>query len=251
MADIQRDQKTGVPKQVRTIIPDKTTGLATAQSISAALFYREKYSLGQHIKIAMLDVMIAYLWPEGSASLSFVGNETDPSEGQLGLDLVFFTKDKKYITAGAVTDKEWAGLCKAIGRKELISDKRFKTPNSRVKNKVIRRKILANEFKKQNSISLLKKLHKEEVPSAPILDRRELLSNAQVVQNQIIQYYNSSIYGKIRSPRPAPIFSKSSINGNQLAPILGENSKQVLKELKYSNEQIKEFLNKKITSIPK
>lgn len=251
LADIQRDQKTGVPKQVRTIIPDKTTGLATAQSISAALFYREKYSLGQHIKIAMLDVMIAYLWPEGSASLSFVGNETDPSEGQLGLDLVFFTKDKKYITAGAVTDKEWAGLCKAIGRKELISDKRFKTPNSRVKNKVIRRKILANEFKKQNSISLLKKLHKEQVPSAPILDRRELLSNAQVVQNQIIQYYVSDIYGKIRSPRPAPIFSKSRINGNQLAPILGENSKQVLKELKYSNEQIKEFLNKKITSIPK
>ena len=38
LADIQRDQITGVPKQVRTIIPDKTTGLATAQAISSALF---------------------------------------------------------------------------------------------------------------------------------------------------------------------------------------------------------------------
>ena len=73
LADIQRDQITGVPKQVRTIIPDKTTGLATAQAISSALFYRERYGKGQHIKLAMLDVMIAYLWPEGSAALSFVG----------------------------------------------------------------------------------------------------------------------------------------------------------------------------------
>ena len=46
LADIQRDQVTGVPKQVRTIIPDKTTGLATAQAISSALFYRERYGKG-------------------------------------------------------------------------------------------------------------------------------------------------------------------------------------------------------------
>ena len=97
LADIQRDQLTGVPKQVRTIIPDKTTGLATAQAISSALFYRERYKKGQHIKIAMLDVMIAYLWPEGSSTLSFVGKEKNPSDGQLGLDLVFITKDKNCL----------------------------------------------------------------------------------------------------------------------------------------------------------
>ncbi len=51
LADIQRDQVTGVPKQVRTIIPDKTTGMATAQAISSALFYRERYKKGQHIKL--------------------------------------------------------------------------------------------------------------------------------------------------------------------------------------------------------
>ena len=103
LADIQRDQETKFPKMVRTIIPDKTTGMAAAQAISSALFYRERYGKGQHIKLAMLDVMIAYLWPEGSSSLSFVGKESDPSSGQMGLDLVFQTKDNKYITAGAVT----------------------------------------------------------------------------------------------------------------------------------------------------
>ena len=44
----------------------------------------------------MLDVMVAYLWPEGSATLSFVGKE-NPSIGQFGLDLVFKTKDKNIL----------------------------------------------------------------------------------------------------------------------------------------------------------
>ena len=248
LADIQRDQETNFPKMVRTIIPDKTTGMATAQAISSALFYRERYGKGQHIKIAMLDVMIAYLWPEGSSSLSFVGQESDPSSGQMGLDLVFKTKDNKYITAGAVTDKEWLGMCKAFNREDLLVDKRFNTPRARFENKTERRLIISQEIKKYDSNSILKKLANNEVPCAPILNRQQLLSNDQVIKNKIIEFHKSKVYGTIRSPRPAPIYSDSPINGEQLAPLLGENSREILQELNYSNQEIKEFVEEKITS---
>ena len=248
LADIQRDQITKKPKQVRTIIPDKTTGLAAAQAISAALFFRERYGKGQHIELAMLDVMIAYLWPEGSSSLTFVGKETDPASGQLGLDLVFITKDNNFITAGAVTNKEWIGICKALSREDLILDKRFNTPNARVKNKVERRKIIAKEILKYKSKEILSLLYKQEVPSAPILSRVELLNNEQIMENEIIKFYNSKIFGKIRSPRPAPKYSYSSINGEQLAPMLGQNSVEVLKELQFTEKEIEGFINNQITS---
>ena len=42
--------------------------------------------------------------------------------------------------------------------------------------------------------------------------------------------------------------TKSKINGKQLAPLLGENSIEVLKELKYTREEIDSFLNQKISS---
>ena len=248
LADIQRDQETNFPKMVRTIIPDKTTGMATAQAISSALFYRERYGKGQHIKIAMLDVMIAYLWPEGSSSLSFVGQESDPSSGQMGLDLVFKTKDNKYITAGAVTDKEWLGMCKAFNRQDLLVDQRFNTPRARFENKTERRLIISQEIKKYDSNSILKKLANNEVPCAPILNREQLLNNDQVIKNKIIEFHKSKVYGTIRSPRPAPIYSDSPINGEQLAPLLGENSREILQELNYSNQEIKEFVEEKITS---
>ena len=238
LADIQRDQKTNFPKMVRTIIPDKTTGMAAAQAISSALFYKERYGTGQHIKLAMLDVMVAYLWPEGSASLSFVGDEGDPSKGQMGLDLVFQTKDNKYITAGAVTDKEWLGMCNAFDRKDLLSDPRFNTPRARFDNKTERRLLIADEIKKHNSIDILTKLHENEVPSAPILSRTELLENEQIIENNIIEFHDSKFFGNIRSPRPAPIYSDSPINGNQLAPLLGQNSLEILKEIDYNDQEI-------------
>ena len=248
LADIQRDQKTNFPKMVRTIIPDKTTGMAAAQAISSALFYKERYGTGQHIKLAMLDVMVAYLWPEGSASLSFVGDEGDPSKGQMGLDLVFQTKDNKYITAGAVTDKEWLGMCNAFDRKDLLSDPRFNTPRARFDNKTERRLLIADEIKKHNSIDILTKLHENEVPSAPILSRTELLENEQIIENNIIEFHDSKFFGNIRSPRPAPIYSDSPINGNQLAPLLGQNSIEILKEIDYKDQEIKNLLQEKVTS---
>ena len=248
LADIQRDQITGVPKQVRTIIPDKTTGLATAQAISSALFYRERYGKGQHIKLAMLDVMIAYLWPEGSAALSFVGKEKNPSIGQLGLDLVFKTKDEKYITAGAVTNKEWKGMCVAFDRMDLIDNKKFATPNARVKNKEERRKLIAKEISNFKASEILKAFQREEVPCAPILSRIELLKNKQIIANKIINFSKSKVFGKVRAPRPAAIYSETPTTTKNLAPLLGQNTLEILKELKYSKDEIKTFLKENIIS---
>ena len=248
LADIQRDKETKVPKMIRTVIPDKTTALAAAQAISSALFYKERHGKGQHIKLAMLDVMIAYLWPEGSAALSFVGKETDPTAGQFGLDLVYKTKDDKYITAGAVTDKEWLGICTAMKRKDLLTDKRFDTARQRMLNKAERREIIALEILKYKAESILKKFHINEVPAAPILSRTELLENEQVKKNKMIEIHESTIFGKIRAPRPAAIYSVSSTNGKKLAPLLGQNSYEILQEMGMKDEKIKKLIKNKIIS---
>ena len=249
MADIQRDKETKIPKMVRTIIPDKTTALTAAQAISSALFYKERHGQGQHIKLAMIDVMIAYLWPEGSSALSFVGKEGDPTAGQLGLDLVYETKDKKYITAGAVTDKEWLGICNAMDRKDLLVDERFNNARQRILHKTERRAAIAEEILKHNAESILEKFHKNDVPSAPILTRTELIENEQVITNKMIEIHESKYFGKIRAPRPAAIYSVSPTNGKMLAPLLGENSYEILEEIGMNDKEIKKLIKEKVISI--
>ena len=63
LADAQGDPETGTPSMVRTIVPDKLTSVTAAQAISSALFARERTGRGQHVRLAMLDSMIAWLWP--------------------------------------------------------------------------------------------------------------------------------------------------------------------------------------------
>src|SRR6202022_4287335 len=130
LADSQRDPDPGRARMVRTIIADYTTALTAAQAITAALFARERSGEGQHVRLSMLDAMISYLWPEAMPSLTFVGAETDPSDGELGPDLVFATQDR-YITAAALSNDEWAGMCRALKREDLIDDPRFKTARAR------------------------------------------------------------------------------------------------------------------------
>ena len=139
-------------------------------------------------------------------------------------------------------------MCKAFNRKDLIKNKKFSTPNARVKYKEERRKLISDEIAKYKASEILKAFQKEEVPSAPILTREELLQNKQIKANKIINFYESKVFGKIRSPRPAAIFSETPTTGKNLAPLLGENSEEILKELKYSKEQIKSFLKERIIS---
>src|SRR6201995_2282462 len=62
LASIQGGSDQARPRLVRTIVPDKLTGVVAAQAISAALLARERTGQGQHVRLSMLDAVVAFLW---------------------------------------------------------------------------------------------------------------------------------------------------------------------------------------------
>ena len=249
LAEIQTDRDTGRPRMVRTIIADKTTALTAAQAITAALFARERSGQGQHVRIAMLDTMIAYLWPEAMPSLTFVGDERDPSEGDMGPDLVFATQDR-YITAAALSDDEWAGICRALNRQDLIDDPRFNTAGARSHNAVERRGIMAAELEKWLASEILPRLLSNDVPAAPVLSRFELLQDGQVQANHILEEYESLVFGRVRQPRPAARFDRTPAGVRELAPLLGADNAAILSELGYGRDDIARLERERVLHNP-
>ena len=236
---------------VRTIIADYTTALTAAQAITAALFAKERSGVGQHIRIAMLDSMISYLWPEAMPSLTFVGEEQDPSDGELGPDLIFATQDR-YITAGALSDDEWVGMCRALNREDLIDDPRFKNARGRAINAVERREIMTAELKKWTANEILERLLVNDVPSAPVVTRFELLKDPQVRENQILEQHESDEFGKVRQPRPAARFDMTPSSIRKLAPMLGADNESILSALGYGVEDIERLsLNRILHKAPR
>jgi crotonobetainyl-CoA:carnitine CoA-transferase CaiB-like acyl-CoA transferase len=238
--DIQADRDTGRPKMFRIIIADKVTALTTAQAITAALFARERTGEGQHIRLSMLDAMISFFWPEGMSGLTFVGDEIDVTRFQGTMDLIYETRDG-YITAGAISDKEWKGMCKVLGRLEWIDDERFRTTADRFRNAELRKRLTADEIRKHGRDELLSRLDAEGVPAAPLLTRLELLGHEQIAANDTIGIYEFDDHGRIRLARPAARFSNTPAGIERAAPGLGEHSVQILRELGYTNEAIDEL----------
>jgi crotonobetainyl-CoA:carnitine CoA-transferase CaiB-like acyl-CoA transferase len=249
LAEIQRDRDTGRPRMIRTIIADYTTALTAAQAITAALFAKERTGQGQHVRIAMLDAMISYLWPEAMPSLTFVGDERDPSDGELGPDLVYAAQDR-YVTASALSDDEWAGMCRALDREDLIDDPRFKTARDRSLNGVERREVTAAELKKWPANEILPRLLANDVPSAPVRSRFELLHDPQVRENAILEEHDSPEFGRIRQPRPAARFDRTPSAIQKLAPMLGADNAAILSELGFTADDIARLQTDRVLHSP-
>jgi crotonobetainyl-CoA:carnitine CoA-transferase CaiB-like acyl-CoA transferase len=179
LASIQRDRATGRPQMVRTVVPDKLTGVTAAQAITAALLARERTGEGQHVRLAMLDAMVSFLWPEGMMDHTFIGDDAKkrPRRGAPLRDLVFETTDG-FITVATVSDAEWAGFARATGHPELIEDPRFKTGTGRVVNWDERLELMADVLGKGTSADWISRLDSEQVPCAPILARRDRIGVA-------------------------------------------------------------------------
>ncbi|MBO78077.1 MAG: hypothetical protein CMQ22_00730 [Gammaproteobacteria bacterium] len=242
LAAIQADGQTGRPKMIRTIIPDKTTAVTAAQAITAALFARERTRKGQHVKLAMLDTMVSYLWPEGMSGMTLVGREVKAQRAQLSPDLIFATEDG-YITAGAVSNVEWEGLCKALDRQQWIEDERFLTVNDRAVNATLRIEMTAEVLATNSSEFWLAQLDAQGVPCAPVLSREDVLTHPQIEANGLLGEYEHPIAGRIRQPRPAALFDQTPAAIRRHAPGLGEHNAEVLEELGYNEQRRQQLID--------
>jgi crotonobetainyl-CoA:carnitine CoA-transferase CaiB-like acyl-CoA transferase len=239
LASIQGDRVTGRPRMVRTIVPDKLTAMTAAQAVTAALLARERTGQGQHVRLAMLDAMISFLWPEGMAAHTFIaeGASEPPARPKQVRDLVFRTADG-WMTAGTVSDHEWAGFARAAGHEEWLEDARFSTAAARVKHWDERLELMQQVIETRKTNEWLERLDAEQVPCAPILSRRELLSHPQIAANELIVESVHPHVGRMRQTRPAARFERTPAGVRRPAPLLGEHTDEVLAEAGFSSDDI-------------
>ena len=240
--DIQADRTTGRPQMFRIIIADKVTAITAAQAISTALYAREKSGEGQHIRLSMLDAMLSLFWPEAMAGLTFADKQFDVRKYQGAMDLVYETQDR-FITAGAISDKEWHGMCRALNREDLIDHPHFSTAQARFTHNSERKEITAEEIKKWSSEAILSRFDQEGVPCAPIIDRSELLEHEQVVANGSVDRLYFDDFGEVRQARHPARFDKTPAGVSRPAPRLGEHGREILEALGYDESAIESLIS--------
>ncbi|NQW01212.1 MAG: CoA transferase [Rhodospirillales bacterium] len=229
------------PRLIRTILPDKLTGIQAAQAITAALFARERSGQGQHIRLSMLDTIVAFLWSSDMGGHTFVGDETDIESAQSFIDLIYETADG-YISVAAMHDKHWQSLSKALERPDFMTDPRFTTPELREINKEARLELTQVCIKPHTTAALLDVLEAEGVPCAPVLTRSEMRAHPQIIANEILFQSDHPHAGRLRQARQPAVFSKTINEMRHPAPMLGGQTREILHEAGFTDGEIAELL---------
>jgi crotonobetainyl-CoA:carnitine CoA-transferase CaiB-like acyl-CoA transferase len=243
LASVQAGSDTERPRLVRTIVPDKLTAYNAAQAITAALLSRERTGKGQHIRLSMLDAIIAFLWASDMGSQTFVGEEIPQQEAASFIDLIYETATFP-ISAAVMTNREWIALTRALEKPEWLEDSRFKTPALRQRHIDERLTMTQEALRARGGEEWLDRLTQEGVPCAPVLTRTQMLSNPQVVANRIIVETEHPQAGRIRQARSAARFSGTPAEIRRGGAALGEQTAQVLAEIGYSAAEIEALASK-------
>lgn len=237
LTTIQGGSDESGPKLVRTILPDKLTAITCAQAITAALLARSENGEGQHVRLSMLDSVIAFLWGSDMGSQTFVDEELPQQEAQSFLDLIYETSDG-HISVAVQSDKEWKGLTRAFSKSEWLEDESFKTAALR-HHYIDERLALTQEVLRTGSTNeWLRRLEAEDVPCAPVLKRSEVIFHPQIISNQTIMATDHPQAGRLRQARPAAQFSETTTTWPHGAPGLGQHSAEILDELGYESAEI-------------
>ena len=240
LTTVQAGSDAARPRLLRTILPDKLTAITASQAITAALLARERTGEGQHVRLSMIESVLAFLWSSDMGSQTFVGDEPAPQERASAIDLIYETKDG-YITLAALTDRQWAGLARALDRPEWLEDARFKTPALRQKNIDARLRLTQDVLVTRPAAEWLERLTAADVPCGPVQTRNEVIRHPQVLEMGIIVETEHPAAGRLRQARPAARFSSTPSEIRCGAPRLGEHTEEILGELGYSAADIAEL----------
>ncbi|MBC7811393.1 MAG: CoA transferase, partial [Burkholderiales bacterium] len=171
----------GPPYKVGVAIADVITGLFTAMNLLAALRHTENTGEGQFIDVALLDTQIAVL--VNIASDYLVSGQTPQRLGNEHPTIVpyqvFSAADKEFVVAVG-NDRQFADLCKLLGRSELAADPRYVTNPTRVQNRETLVPLLQRIFETRPAAVWVEGMLELGIPTGPINDIAAALNDPQV-----------------------------------------------------------------------
>ncbi len=237
------------PRLVRTVLPDKVSAIVAAQAISAALFAKERTGEGQHVRLSMLDAVLYFLWASDMGAQTYPDMQVKTQEAASFIDLIYQTADG-YMTVAVMSDREWAGVTRALERPDWLADARFATPAARDRHVNERLQMTQEVLLTRTTAEWMAVLEANDVPCAPALTRGEVLHHPQVVANEIIIEHAHHAAGLLRQTRAPARFEGTPAEMRRGAPLLGEHSVEVLREIGWDEALIEALRAENVIQVP-
>ena len=219
----------GKPAIPGVLMADMNSAMAAGMSILIALRHAQMTGQGQEIDISLYNVAMTLM--PGAASLYF-GNGFVAERGNNWLTgmyanyNIYKTKDNRYVSVGCLEKKFWTNLCTALQRADLIDLIDDEENHPYLKEQ------LAFEFEKRTMTEWEAYLKGKDTCVTPVLNFAEACGAEQTSANEMVLTVNDEELGEYKQIGFAMKMSKTPAQLSKRAPRLGEDTEEILGQLK-------------------
>ena len=216
-------------------------------AILASLIQRGRTGKGSHIAISLLEAMAE--WMGFPLYYAYAGNPPPPRSGADHASIypygVFVAGDGKTLLLGIQNEREWKAFCAEIlGHPSLADDSRFDGNAARSRNRDELRDLIAQAFAKLDSAALTAGLDAAGIAWANVNDMAAVWEHPQLKALERFMEVDSPA-GPITALKPP---GNDSSYEPRIGPVpeVGEHTESILRELGYSEPEIRELSRNKV-----
>ena len=222
----------GPPMRPGPTMGDAGTGMQAALAITAAWAQKQRTGEGQLVELSMQEAMTYYL--RTAVSRTGFGAAPTPRTGNGDNPFVSLYPCKggganDYVFVMAVNPRMWAGVCRAIGKPNLLDEERFRDGASRRRNEALLRAEIASWTQSRSKREAMAALAEEGVCASQVYETHELFADPHLLARNFVHEVHHAEHGDIRLLGWPARMSKSQV-AVKAAPLLGEHTDQVLAE---------------------
>lgn len=227
------------PVRAGPTVGDTGTGLHMAIGILAALYQRRSTGEGQRVTVAMQEAVINYCrvayaggLVSGKAAGRY-GNGYPVANAPAEIYPCHPGGPNDYVmvyTSRSPSSKQWDRLLDIIGRPDLKGDPRFATQPVRARHKAEVDELMTTWTRGRSKWDAMRILCEAGVPASAVFDTFELQTDPHLNGNGTFVTVDHAGRGKVVMPG-WPVRMSGSAVPITAAPLLGEHTAEVLKEL--------------------
>ncbi len=230
------------PDLVRQGAIDKASAYTLAQSITAALLQRVSTGRGVRIDVSMLDVALAFLWPDGMMNNTCL----EEVERLPPVSRSFRTTPTAdgHVVLVTLTAKQWDGLVEAIlDKQDDDNGGDLSNTDARMAGGAAIMRTVRERLRELSTDEVVRRLRDADVPCAPVRALDELHLDPQIVSSEILDVIEHPVMGAIRQPGPAPLIDGERPTPGGPAPRVGAHTREVLNEHGFSETEVATLLD--------